>query len=467
MSNTLVHLVNNLNNKERKEVKELLYTQLLGGEDKHRMCFEYLTTHENTAVDKKKIFAICYGDKPYVDVQLRLLFSELTKMLKRYIAIKKALEDESYIANAALTKAKEKGNEKLFSRLLNKDRKRVNSENIKSDAYFDQVNFLFLEEYGFKSAKSRSQDFHLQDMVNALENKQAIEMMRMCCLSIDHGIVSGLKYDLSYFNHNIAHFYKPKFDQNTTLKLFLYCYQILTLPFDNDTFEQLLATLSADMDSIEAQDAKTIYNIIINFCIRQFNFGNASYGEKTIQLYTSGIENKFLLNRGFISRYTYRNIITLAIKTNNIKLARAACNEYQSLLNAKERQASYDFAMAQIEYAERDYHGAQVRLSRVNFDDHLLNLAAKTMLIKIFYLNKELDLLSFHIDAMRMYIMRKKVIGYHKENYLNIITTMKKFLKIYTLSKDQMKQLHHTISNTTPLTEKQWFLERLDLHMLH
>ena len=467
MSNTLMQLVNNLNNKERKEVKELLSTQLLGGEEKHLKGFDYLIVNENTAIDKQKIFAICFGDKPFIDVQLRLLFSELTKMLKKYIAIKKAVDDESYIANATLTKAKEKGNEKLFSRLLNKDRKRVNQENIKSDAYFDQVNFLFLEEYGFKSAKSRSQDFHLQDMVNALENKHAIEMMRMCCLSIDHGIVSGLKYDLSYFNHNIAHFYKAKFEQNTTLKLFLYCYQILTLPFDNDTFEQLLATLSADMDSIEDKDAKTIYNIIINFCIRQFNFGNTSYGEKTIQLYTSGIENKFLLNRGSISRYTYRNIITLAIKTNNIGLAREVCNEYQYLLNAKERQASYDFAMAQIEYVERDYHSAQVRLSSVNFDDHLLNLAAKTMLIKIFYLNKEFDLLSFHIDAMRMYIMRKKVIGYHKENYLNIIATMKKFLKIYAMSKDQIRQLHNTISNTSPLTEKQWFLERLDWHLMH
>jgi hypothetical protein len=467
MSNTLMQLVNNLNIKERKEVKELLSTQLLGGEEKHIKGFNYLMANENTAIDKQKIFEICFGDKPFIDVQLRLLFSELTKMLKKYIAIKKAVEDESYIANATLTKAKEKGNEKLFSRLLNKDRKRVNQENIKSDAYFDQVNFLFLEEYGFKSAKSRSQDFHLQDMVNALENKHAIEMMRMCCLSIDHGIVSGLKYDLSYFNHNITHFYKAKFEQNTTLKLFLYCYQILTLPFDNDTFEQLLSTLSADMDSIEDKDAKTIYNIIINFCIRQFNFGNTSYGEKTIQLYTSGIENKFLLNRGFISRYTYRNIITLAIKTNNIGLAREVCNEYQYLLNAKERQASYDFAMAQIEYVERDYHSAQVRLSSVNFDDHLLNLAAKTMLIKIFYLNKEFDLLSFHIDAMRMYIMRKKVIGYHKENYLNIITTMKKFLKIYAMSKDQIRQLHNTISNTSPLTEKQWFLERLDWHLMH
>ncbi len=458
---TLTQLVKNFNPKECKQIKELLCTSILGGETKHLLCFDYFLNLKDTQLDKTKLYCLCFGDKVYADVTLRLLFSELTKMLEKYIAIKHAIEDHIYITNASLSRAKDKGNEKLFTRLIKKDKKRISQDTVKSDAYFDQINFLFLEEYEFKSSKSRSQDFHLQEMVDALENKHAIEMMRMSCLSIDHGIVSGLKYDLSYFDQNITHFYSEKFKQNTTLKLFLFCYQILTLPFKNETFEQLLNTLSEGINAIEEKDAKTIYNIIINFCIRQFNFGNTSYGEKTILLYTSGIENKFLLNRGCISRYTYRNIITLAIKTNKISLAREVCNDYQSLLNAKERQASYDFAMAQIEYVEQDYTGAQLRLSKVIFDDHLLNLAAKTLLIKIFFLTKELDLLAFHLDAMRMYIMRKKVIGYHKENYLNIISTMKKILKLSTLTQAQVKLLYLHIKETSPLTEKQWFLDRI------
>ena len=60
-------------------------------------------------------------------------------------------------------------------------------------------------------------------------------------------------------------------------------------------------------------------------------------------------------------------------------------------------------------------------LQKAEFGDLLLNLAARSLQLKIYYELQELDLLDSHLQAFRTFLRRKKELGYHRDNYLNTV----------------------------------------------
>ena len=86
----------------------------------------------------------------------------------------------------------------------------------------------------------------------------------------------------------------------------------------------------------------------------------------------------------------------------------------------------------------------------------------KTLLLKIYYELDEFDLLQAHLDAMQNYILRKKVIGYHKTNYLNTIRYTKRLLSLNYYDKVSIKKLRKKLDEEEILTEKRWMLSQLE-----
>jgi hypothetical protein len=52
--------------------------------------------------------------------------------------------------------------------------------------------------------------------------------------------------------------------------------------------------------------------------------------------------------------------------------------------------------------------------------------------------------------------------GYHKENYQNIIRYTKKITRVNPYSKKDVLGLKSEIETANPLTEREWLLEQID-----
>ena len=64
---------------------------------------------------------------------------------------------------------------------------------------------------------------------------------------------------------------------------------------------------------------------------------------------------------------------------------------------------------------------------------------------------------------MRNYIRRKRVIGYHRDNYLNITRYAKKLSTLNPYAQKEIALLIQAIQQEEVLTEKRWFEEQLAL----
>lgn len=96
-----------------------------------------------------------------------------------------------------------------------------------------------------------------------------------------------------------------------------------------------------------------------------------------------------------------------------LEWVRGFINEYRNRLEKKYLESSFSFNLARLEYASKHFDFVLELLQQANYRDPLLNLAAKTLLLKTYYDIGAYDTLQSHLDAMRNYIHRKRVLGYH------------------------------------------------------
>ncbi|MBL7807680.1 MAG: hypothetical protein JNN28_07700, partial [Saprospiraceae bacterium] len=161
------------------------------------------------------------------------------------------------------------------------------------------------------------------------------------------------------------------------------------------------------------------------------------------------------------SRFTYLNAATIGLVMQEYAWTEKLIREQQAFLEPAFRESMYAFNMARLEYQQKNYGPALQLLQRAEYKESMMALAAKTIQLKIYYETEEFDLLESHLQAIAAYIRRKKVIGYQRENYLNLVYFVRKMLEINPLDKKQKQQLRETIRQTKALAEKEWLLETL------
>jgi hypothetical protein len=105
---------------------------------------------------------------------------------------------------------------------------------------------------------------------------------------------------------------------------------------------------------------------------------------------------------------------------------------------------------------------AMQHLLHIEYDDVLHNLVAKTMLSKIYYALEEFDALENHLDSIQIYIRRKKVLGYHRDNYLAFVRFVRKLLTVKMNSAFEKEKFRQEILAAPILTERDWLMGELE-----
>ena len=127
-------------------------------------------------------------------------------------------------------------------------------------------------------------------------------------------------------------------------------------------------------------------------------------------------------------------------------------------LERRFRERMVSFNQAKIAYHRKDYDAAIPLLQRANYHDQLLNLRARTLLLRIFYELEEIDLLQSHLDAFSSYLRRKSGLGYHRTHYRNLIKYTKRLLALQFSDKVAVFNFKKSVEDEKLLTDRSWLL---------
>ena len=119
--------------------------------------------------------------------------------------------------------------------------------------------------------------------------------------------------------------------------------------------------------------------------------------------------------------------------------------------------------MARLNYVKKNLPKALELLQNADFKPMLNNLSAKTLMIKIFYETEEHDVLYYQLKAMKAFLYRNKVMGYHKKAFNNLIRYTEKLLRIPKGEKVKINKIIQSIQGEEIIWEKSWLLSQLEL----
>jgi hypothetical protein len=269
------------------------------------------------------------------------------------------------------------------------------------------------------------------------------------------------QFDIPFLQPVLEQIELGVYQEIISVQFYYYSYKSLTEPNQASHYQQLKKLLFEHYQALESSEIKNIHVIALNFCIKQLNNGDEKYVQEVFDLFKYGLDYNILIKNNVLSRFTYKNIITAALRLKEINWTSQFLEQYTPYLNTKYQKNYHHFASAKLLYTKGDYDETMHLLHQVEYDDLFLNLDAKMILLKIYYEQGSSDALEALLNSFYIYLQRKEVMGYHQSNYKNIIKFTRKLLYLATYDKGSLKKLQQQIEESSPLTEKFWLLQQI------
>lgn len=407
-------------------------------------------------------FARAFPKEPYDAQKLRLAMSGLYHLLLQFLAYKENQDNQPLQLLQQAQALRRLGLEQQAQQQLQKAQQASEASPFRNVDHF-RLQYEILEEaYHYSSRAKPDTPAYLQELTDNGDIALLSAKLRQACLTLAHQSVYPASYQTGFIDEAIRYIEAKGLLSEPCIELYYYYYYTLKQPDEEAYFRKFRDLLIRESQAFPSREANNLYMLAINYCVRKVNDGFEPYFEEVMKLYQEGLKAGHLLENGQLSRFTYHNIVATGLRTGAFDWVENFIQEYRNKLERAYRESSYSFCLARLKYARQHYQEALPLLQKANYRDPLLNLAAKTLLIKIYYETEEYSLLQAHLEAMRNYIRRKKVIGYHRTNYLNITLYARKLMALAPFDKAGAKKLAEAIRQEEVLTEKGWFMGQLE-----
>jgi hypothetical protein len=462
----LISVLSTLTKKETRDLKKWLASPIHNQRDDVLLLFGYLMAgnhlYEEKYLQKERIFSKLFPGEPFNDARLRQTQHFLLKSVEEFLIYQELREDQVRSKLALATVYRKRKLEKGFQKTMKSAESEQEEFPHRNEAFFHNAYLLHQEKYYFQSEKQRMIETNLQDVSDSLDIMFLVDKLRQACLMIAHQKVFKTEFEIGLLDEVLAYVERQNVLDTPAIATYYYAYKTSVEQDQPEYFEALKLQLKSNIHFFPPNEQRDIYLFAINYCIGRLNLGDRQLLRDLFELFRDGIEQKILIENNTLNRFTFRNIVNLGTTLKEFDWIENFIQNYQQYLLPKYRENFVHFSYAKLHYEKRDYNEAMRLLSQFDYDDVLINMSAKSMLIKMYYEQEEIDTLESLLESMRNYIHRKKIIGYHKSIYSNLIRYTRRLVRVNPFDKEQRKKLQAEIEAANPLPERTWLLEQLE-----
>jgi hypothetical protein len=462
----LVQLLQTIDKKELRELRKWVCSPAHNQRQDVIDLFDYLTKRNVLGsarlLEKEKIFEAVYPGRKFNDSEVRQVTHFLFKTTEEFLTYREIVNDEAYTKILLARVYRQKQLSKLFTKTTEVVRRIQEQHPNRNHKYYENEFFLHFEEYNYLSSKGRNQPLNLQEVSDANDLVFLANKLHLCCLMISHQTVFKVDYKIGLLKEVLQLIEQNAFYLKIpAIAIYYFSYMAMTEKENRTHFQLLKEEITAHGDYFPKQELRGIYLLAINYCIGQLNVGATSFVREAFLLYKHGLAKEVFLENDIISRFTFMNIVSIGLRLNEFNWVEKFIRQYENYLEEKHRENFVHFHLARLHFEQHNYNEAMKLLAQSDYDDTLMSLGAKSMLLKMYFELDEYNALDSLLESMRAYLQRKKVMGYHKSNYKHLIHFTKKLLKVPYFDKEVREKLQQEIEQASPLTERQWLLEQL------
>ncbi|MFN0175849.1 MAG: hypothetical protein ACKVU0_14445 [Saprospiraceae bacterium] len=347
--------------------------------------------------------------------------------------------------------------------MLRYARKRLDLDKLRGSEFHRAEYSLHWEAYHLSLQQGRAKASNAQELSDTQDVAFICDKLRTGCLLLSHQQVTKQTYDKGLLDNVLSFLHGHRYLEIPAVAVYYHGY-FAQLGGDGSDghFTQLKSLLQEHTPRFSVSETHDLFLMAINFCIRRINQQEDRFFREIFDLYQSGLRHGALLENGILSRWTYNNITLTGLRLQEFEWVKKFLHDYAPLLAESHRVGAVNFNLARYHYDTGSLREAMQHLLHIEYDDVLHNLAAKTMLCKIYFRLGETDALANQLDSIQIYLRRKKVLGYHRDNYSAIVRFIRKLLIINPKSATEKIKLREEILAAPVLTEKDWLLGELE-----
>ncbi len=461
----LISILKTFSKKEIREFRKWVNSPAHNLREDVVLLFEYLMEdrhlHKDELLSKEYVFRKVLPKERFDDAKIRQAMHFLMKAVEEFLIFQELLEDNVRAKRTLASVYRKRKLEKSFQKNIKLVQQLQEQHPYRNSGYFRNDYLIQQEQYIYLSKLQRTTKLNLQDVSDSLDLTFLTDKLRQSSFMLSHQRVYKTKYNIGLFEKVLEYVRSKELLDIPAVAIYYYCCMSLLEKDDETHFQNLKKEIQQHGEYFPLAEIRDIYLLAINYCIGRMNIGHKAFFREAFELYRLGFEEKVLLENETVSRWTFLNVVAIAIRLEEFEWAENFVTDYQKYLEEKYRESVGNFSLARLNYEKGDYAVAMRLCNQVESDDILMNLSTRTMLFKMFYEEGEHDSLESLLESVRNYLQRKEIMGYHKTNYKNIIRFTKKLLKVNPYSQTQKDKLKTEIEMTEPLTERSWLLTQL------
>lgn len=460
----VISLFNTLSLSERRRFKKWVNSPIHNPNDRITAFYTYLDARSEWSertIKREKVFAAVFENEAYDDLKMRRLMSEFLGILEGFLTYEawQNTPSEHWLSLAKIYRDRQLSSD--ATSYLNKAASILNAQSLRDARYY--LNQYRLQEERLAQNTARDADLNLQEVADELVHFFVAELLRNACSAASHSAFYRANYQLVYLETVLKDCASGHYDHIPVIRLYYHSYCCLSQPTASEHFfayKKILPEAAHWLSKIELRD---VLLFGINYSIGRSNRDAPGFLRELFDLYKFGLNQEIFLENGILSRFTYKNIVTVGLKLGEEEWVSAFIETHSRQLAPAFQEHYERFCRAKLCYQQQDYGQVQSLLFDVSFDDVLLELNARQLLLKIYFETAEWRLLEGFLTSFERFVARKKMLEYHVSIYRNIIQFTGKLMlwkskkRVYT--PEEVEQLLEQIRTANPLPDREWLLQ--------
>ena len=478
-NSNLIKALKSFNRKERTQFLELVDSPFFNKNRKVRQLgafvLKFAPDFSSKELEKRNVYHVIYGiETPFNEYQINNVISDLLQLLYQFL-IQRGLEKREAKQFHFLM-------EELLEKELNKQGRRIGqkytqllkkSPNRNHEFYLDEYYLQDQLDREYLTQSDRAADAYLQFQNDALDKYYFANKLRLACGMANRNLVIKAGYE-STFLEQIIQIYRDDetLQKMPALSIYYKALQTIRSKEKDQYYQELKQSLANHLTVFPQEELFTLYNYALNFCIKKINSGEHAYYREIWDLYKVLIAQKINYKNGYLTQWTFKNMVTVSIRLKEFEWAETFIETYQEDLLPEEKTQAVAYNLAMLFYAKGNYEGAVFQLHNIEFSDAFYHLGAKAIQLQSYFELEETEAFLSLIKASLQYIRRnRKLSDYHKLSNANYFKFTKQvyLLKMQktTISKKSLdkkrKALIAKLEILQPVVNKEWLESQIVL----
>lgn len=428
--------------------------------------FEYLKKHapafdHATALDRHVVLKKVFNNTKDVK-KLSYYMSDLLQLAERFLVVE-AVQTDAFHYFHLLDQYDNWNIEKAYNSTTRELRAMLEKSPLRdSKHYFNLYRLEMIESFSFGKGHIHTYNDHLQKALDCFDIYYLSLKLNNCCeLMTQKDWVAG-NYHFNMLDEVLTHLQQKDYSHVPCVAIYHKILLSIMHSEEEEHFHQLKALLEDYSDQFSPEEARNMFMYALNYTIRKINEGNTLYNRQAFEIYKTALPKKILFANGYLSPWTYKNIVTLGLRLEESKWIAEFIDSYKSFIEPNFRENAYTYNQAYLNFYRRQYGQTLQLLAKVEFSDIYYNLDAKVLIMKTYYELQEYEPFLSHVHAFKIFLKRSKLVSdYMQERYYQLIEFMRRLQKMHPSDTQGLVELEQEIATTPNVPDLNWLLNKI------